>query len=251
MLIQSKFLAGLIIFESSKISSTVQAFLDGRQALNLPLELGMTPFIVNHPQTGRTMMTTFVWSGEDKEAGKQWLEKIQTLAAVVAHTVTDIDSVTWLQALSAFTPYGVWGGDKTVSIPKFSESTTKIITDHLEQMPFDGATCLCIHELAGASASKTPSSCFGHREPHFMLELIGSTVDLANMKASQTWIAGFHEELRASSEALKGEYVSLSTPGDVPVSDMYADNWEFLLQLKEKHDPEGVFDLAVPRLRET
>ena len=154
---------------------------------------------------GRTMTTTFVWSGEDKEAGKQWLEKIQTLAAVVAHTVTDIDSVAWLQTLSAFVPYGVCGGDKTVSIPKFSESTTKIITDHLEQMPFDGATCLCIHELAGASASKTPSSCFGHREPHFVLELSGATVDLANLIASHTWVAGFREEFRAWAKGVKRE----------------------------------------------
>jgi hypothetical protein len=210
----------------------------------------MSTLVMNHPQMGRILAISFVWSSEDKDTGMEWVNRVQGLAPAIMHTVAETGPAAWLEVVNALCPYGVWGGDRTVSLPRLSETAAKIIGKHVEKMPSDVANGLCIHELTGPSAKKNPSSCFGAREPHFMLELIGSTLDPSNMDGSQAWIAGFHKELSECGEALKGAYVSLSKPGDCPVSDCFGDDWEFLLGLKRTHDPEGVFSLAVPRLSE-
>lgn len=192
----------------------------------------------------------FVWSSEDKDAGMEWLNRIQALGPAIMHTVTEVGTSAWMDVVKAFVPYGVWGGDRTVSLRALPESTAKIIGKHLEKMPSDAANGFVIHDLKGPSATKTPSSSFGAREPHYMLELISSTLDPANMEGSQEWIAGMHKELSQCGEALKGAYVSLSMPGDCPVSDCFGEHFDFLHELKRKYDPEGVFKLAVPRLNE-
>jgi hypothetical protein len=216
--------------------------------MNPPSSLGLTPFVVNHPQLGRTMLAIFVWLSDDKKAGMEWLDRTCALGPVISNTVTEIKVTTLMEMNGAIIPYGVWGGDRTVSVRSISESTAKIIAKQVEKMPSDGSNGFAIHELHGPSSEVDDSSVFGGREPHYMLELIGSVIDKANMEGSQNWITEFYGELKRTAETMKFEYLSLSKPGDVLVSDIFGSNWEFLMDLKRRHDPEGVFDMAVPRL---
>lgn len=216
--------------------------------MNAPSSLGLTPIVANHPQLGRTMLVSFVWSSNDKEAGMEWLGRICALGSVISNTVAEIKITAWMEMVQAVAPSGVWGGDSTVNLRTLSESTAKIIAKHIEKMPSDGSNGFVIHELRGPSAKSDDSSVFGAREPHYMLELIGSVLDKANMEGSQNWITEFHGELKKTGETMKVEYLALSKPGDALVSDCFGSNWEFLMDLKRKCDPEGVFDMAVPRL---
>ena len=216
--------------------------------MNPPSSLGVTPFVLNHPQLGRTMIVNFLWPSDDKETGMEWLGRICALGPVISNTVTEMKITALTEMNQAMVPYGVWGGDRTVSLRTVSESTAKIIGTHVEKMPSDGANGFVIHEVRGPSSKVDDSSVFGIREPHYMLELIGSVLDKANMEGSQNWITEFYRELKRTGETMKFEYLSLSKPGDVLVSDVFGSNWEFLMDLKRKHDPEGVFDMAVPRL---
>lgn len=216
--------------------------------MNAPSSLGLTPIVANHPQLGRTMLVSFVWSSNDTEAGMEWLGRICALGSVISNTVAEIKITAWMEMVQAVAPSGVWGGDSTVNLRTLSESTAKIIAKHIEKMPSDGSNGIVIHELRGPSAKNDDSSVFGAREPHYMLELIGSVLDKANMEGSQNWITEFHGELKKTGETMKVEYLALSKPGDALVSDCFGSNWEFLMDLKRKCDPEGVFDMAVPRL---
>jgi hypothetical protein len=210
----------------------------------------MSTLVINHPHMGRTLAVSFVWSSEDKDAGMEWANRIKALGPVIMDTVAEIGAFAWMEVVKSLAPYGVWGGDKTVTLSTLSENAAQIVGKHLEKMPSDGANGLVIHDLRGPSATKTPSSCFGGREPHYVLELIGSVIDPANMEGSQAWIKGLRDDLSQCGEAIKWEYFALSKPGDCRVSDCFVGDWEFLLELKRKHDPEGVFNLAVPRLSE-
>lgn len=216
--------------------------------MNPPSSLGLSPFVINHPQLGRTMAVNFLWPSDDKETGMEWLGRICALGPVISNTVTEMKITALMEMNQAMVPYGVWGGDRTVSLRTVSESTAKIIAKHVEKMPSDGSNGFVIHELHGPSSKVDDSSVFGIREPHYVLELIGTVIDKANMEGSQNWITEFYRELKRTGETMKFEYLPLSKPGDVLVSDIFGSNWEFLMDLKRKHDPEGVFDMAVPRL---
>lgn len=117
-------------------------------------------------------------------------------------------------------------------------------------MPVDHGTGFLVHELREPSAESHSGSFFVSRQPHFALELIGSVVDEKNLATSQEWVIAMSAELSQTDEVIEGTYVSLTGRDDNPLSKTYNSEWETLLQLKKKYDPERVFDLAVPRLNE-
>ena len=156
----------------------------------------------------------------------------------------------WITESSATVSSNVYGGEKTVSVRKLSEQVNKIIGKNLEKMPSDSGTAFSIQECRGPSAVPNLGSVFAPRVPHFVIELIGSTVNPANLNASQAWAANFREELLQVSHdnLLPGTYIALTKPGDTPLSKIYGPNYRTLLALKREFDPNDVFNLAVPRL---
>jgi hypothetical protein len=229
-----------------------QSFMASGQ---LPRAAAVQPFLVNHPQMGRTILVVFVWSSPDHSQGKEVLEKLLALAPVAAQTVAETSLTDWLKLIESFCPYGVFGGDKGISFRKVTPKVLAIISRYLENMPPDPATALSIHLLYGSSPSATEDdlrigSCFNPeaRQDHIMLELIGSTTDQSRLPQSQKWIKDMYAELKESGEAMEGTYVSLANPEDLSLDKIYGAEWQNLLQLKAKLDPRGIFKNAVPRM---
>lgn len=241
----------MLIFAPGDIGVKFQSYMKGFQALDPPAHLGSQAMVINHPEFGRTMAVSFVWSSDDKEAGKAVLKRMESLGPVVMTTVAEIAPSAWQSVVESVVAMEAYADLRTVSLPTLSESTTKMISKHLEQMPSDIGGGFVTHENSGVSAKATPSSCFGARPKHYMLELIGSVVDKENEQEFQAWAKGLHEELAGGGEACKFEYISLTKPGDVQESDCYGEeDWEFIKELKRKYDPRGVFNTAIPRLGE-
>lgn len=259
--INLQLLAGLLILDSSKkgVSRTFADFMTGFQSLQapgqFPLPATAQPLIVNHPQMGQTILVTFVWSSPDHVQGKQVLERLLAVAPVAMQTVTETNVTDWLKLLESFCPYGVFGGDKGISFRQLNPNTLEIIGRHLERMPSDPAAALSVHMLSRFSPSATNpdlgmGSCFNPeaREEHVMLELIGSAVDQSRLPQSQKWIKDMYDELKESGEAMDETYVALASPEDMTLDKVYGTEWEGLLELKAKLDPDGVFKNAIPKI---
>jgi hypothetical protein len=244
---------------SKGIAQTFEDFMTGFQELQasgeFPPALHIQPLVINHPEFGRTFMLTYVWASPDHVEGHQHLETIIKLSPVIMNTVSEINPPAWTELFGSFIPSGVWGGGRAVSLRKLSSKVLGIIGRKLENMPSDGATGFSVHYLSGDSPSVTnksfaSSSTFSPeaRQEHFVLEILGGTIDPAKAEESQTWMTELQHDLRASGETMKGTYVSLATPRDFELEDIYAEKWEVLRNLKEKFDPEGIFRYAVPQL---
>lgn len=260
-MINSQLLAGLIVLDSSTkgVAKTFADFMTDFQSFHAsgqcPPPASVQPGIVNHPQTGQTVLITFVWSSSDHPRGKQFLEKLLTLAPVAMENVAETSVPDWLKVLEAFCPYGVVGGGKGMSFRQLTPKVLTIIGRHLAKMPSDPATAFYVHQLSRSSPSATDvdlraRSCFNPeaRQEHFVLELIGTTLDQSRLPQSQKWIKNMYDELKASGEAMDGSYISVTPPEDTCLDKIYGGEWEGLLDLKRKLDPEGVFKNAVPRM---
>lgn len=200
-------------------------------------------------------MITFIWSSPDHVQGKEVLEKLLKLAPVVMDTVAETSVTDWLKLLESFCPYGVFGDDKGISFNQLTPNILEIIGRHIEKMPSDRGTAFSIHLLNRSSPSATDGqlgvgSCFNPeaRQEHFMLELIGSVIDQSRLPESQKWIREMYDELEGSGEAMEGTYVGLASPEDMSLDKIYGSEWQNLLELKMKLDPQGIFKNAVPRM---
>jgi hypothetical protein len=85
-----------------------------------------------------------------------------------------------------------------------------------------------------------------------MVGFIGTAIEQENAKTSLDWAARAVSEIPETDPGniLPGTYISLDPEGATPLSKIYSANYGSLLALKQEHDPEHVFKLAIPASKE-
>jgi len=112
-----------------------------------------------------------------------------------------------------------------------------------------------IHDMRGAALKRDSGSVFGVRDPHFLLEILGGAVMKQNKEQAVNWSTSLWQDLEHvdPGNLLPSTYISLDRPSESPghaaLSKIFGSNDQEVLKLKEEYDPENVFDLAVPKLR--
>lgn len=241
------------MFDSVDIASAFQSFTKAYNNLwanGVPSELGVQPVVFNMSGYGRQFGVIVVWSSPDTELGQTYLDKVATLGKETMRTVSEMTVPEWMENNSGLVPYGVYGYNTSVSVRKVTDEIAEVIGKNLAKMPSDLSTMFAWHELRGPSTNPHEDSVFGAREPHYVLELLGTVADPANLNSSNTWITAFREELRQCKDVLTGDYISLTRPSDNTLDGLYGSRLGTIYTLKDKYDPKGVFNLAVPRLYE-
>ena len=191
-----------------------------------------------------------VSSAADLNTSKPFIDQILALGQPIVNSVAELTIPQYVASLRNNINYGVYGETRTVTVQSFSNNVTAITAKYVSQLPSDPSTLWYVHRLRGPSARPDPTSCFGTRESHWMVEIIGNVVNQSDTTASQAWTDAFYDELAGSDETLIQTYIALTRPGDNPTINSYGAHWDRLVSLKRKFDPWNVFNLAVPRLTE-
>ena len=242
----------MIIYDSTDITATAQNFSYGYQKLStegLPPALCVQQLVMNSPH-GKIFATAFIWGSDDHETGQAYLTKITALGNVVVNTVAPNTVAGFLQILETAVPPSAYGSIETISIRELTPEAISVIARNVEKMPSASGTGFSIHELRGPSAASNPASIFGSREPHMMLEIIKTVAEQMDLKRTEDWADTFISELRKMDpeNILPGTYISLTRPGSNSFENIFGSNYEPLLEMKRKYDPEGTFGLAQPEL---
>ena len=249
-------LAGNLIFKAGNLADTLKRYYTAVQGGfdPFPPELQIQPAVVNHPPSGKIILLLFLWSSSDIDRGLRVLQQLLSMIPEVEiNTVRETKMADFIAESAAFVPAGVYGYDQTVSFGKFDGDILDTIGKHAELMPNDPSTMLSFHELLSSSPSANSSidrnSVFPANTTHTVVEIIGSVVDQSNEERSHNWAVHCRERLRATGKAMERTYVSLTPTYDRSLQQVYGKKWDELKRLKAKFDPQGVFDLAVPRIR--
>ena len=242
----------MIIYDSTDIAATAQNFSSGYQKLKsegLPPALYAAPLVMNSPQ-GKLFTCAFIWGSDDHETGQAYLAKIAALGKVVMNTTGPNTITGYLKFLKTVVPQNAYGSVETISIRELNPEAVAVIARNLEKMPSVDGASFFIHELRGPSAAPNPESVFGSREPHMVLEIIKTVVEQTDLKRAEDWVDTFIGELRGMDPGniLPGTYISVTRPGSNSFENMFGSNYETLLEMKRKYDPEGTFDLAQPEV---
>ena len=258
MLTLRQILCGVIIFDSQDIISAYEKFNVGYQRHiedgAIPLELDAQQFIGNSSQ-GKALTVSIVWSSDDHEAGRASIAKIEALGTVVLNTIQSKTRAEYVSEMVLQLPPVMYGTCRTISVRKWTTKTTEILSRGIQRMPSIVGTAFTLHELRGPSAAPNPDSVFAAREPHIMLEIISLVDKEENSKESEEWGISLRDEIlqKDPENVLPGTYISVTPPGEVPLRKIYGPdaNYQNLLDLKKKYDPQNVFSLAVPKLLES
>lgn len=218
------------------------------QKEGIPSAFGAQIAVANLPELGRCLISTFVWASPDHEAGRAYFERFKGLATPIMVVISEMSPPQWMDMAKSFGTYGVYNGIKSLNISELSDKYLDIFAKNSASMPSAGATLVFMHQLHGKATEQHDESCFPTRQPHFVLEILGSTKEEELKEASMKWSKCFYEELKDSGVAMKGGYAALVHPADITPESCYGNNWAKLRGLKHKYDPTNVFKGAVPQM---
>jgi hypothetical protein len=216
----------------------------------IPRELGLDVGVCNVPNAGKALFCSFLWGSSDFEAGNAALERMNALGQIYMNTVKEMTVPAWLKAQSDATPpYGVYApaGPANIIVPSFGKNICDVLVEYTASIPANPATLWVEHHVHGAALDEANAkkSCFGYRQRHVMIEIVGTSALADTAKESGDWATAMYREARAVPSALRGGYIVLAGRDVEPKACFPGGKWEKLQILKKKVDPANVFTFNV------
>lgn len=241
------------MYDSSDINTAWATFTQMYQKLEdekvIPDSLSLHPFGTQLPGIGKVLLVATTWVGQDREEGERWTEKIASLGNCVIKLSKPTTLLSYCEENERLVARGSLGRVHTISIARYTPKTAAILAKYTASIPGDGVI-ISDHILRAPKPNE--DSVFGNRAAHHVLEFCSLPADPSlERKADLLARAALRDLLENEPEnVVLSRYVSLVDEGDTDMRAVYGPNYDALLALKEKYDPDNVFKYAVPRLLE-
>jgi FAD/FMN-containing dehydrogenase len=137
-------------------------------------------------------------------------------------------------------PRGALNYWKTAYLEDLTPEAISVLVAAYDDVP-SPMSCIVIEYLHGAVTQVAPdATAFPHRAPGFSVLLLGQWTDPRDNDTNIGWTRDAFEALRPF--ARPGHYVNYLSADDAGlVRDAYANNWERLVSIKRRYDPDNIF----------
>jgi FAD/FMN-containing dehydrogenase len=181
------------------------------------------------------------YSGEIS-AGEALVAPLRNAGTPAADLISPMPYWVMNTLLDAGYPKGARNYWRSAFLKELDEEVLGTLVDAYERVP-SPMTGIVIENFHGAISRVDPTAtAFPHREPGFNLVITGEWLDAADDDANIGWI----RETFAALEPYLGGAVYMNYLGDEDsqrVRAAYGPNWERLVALKRRWDPDNVFHL--------
>jgi hypothetical protein len=143
--------------------------------------------------------------------------------------------------LDAGYPRGARNYWRSAFLKELNEDVLGVLLDAFERVPSPMTSILIENFHGAATRVDATATAYAHREPGYNLALTGEWLDPADDDANIDWIRGTFEAVANYT----ADDVFLNYLGDEGerVRAAYGPNWERLVTLKRRWDPDNVFRL--------
>ena len=126
-----------------------------------------------------------------------------------------------------------------------SDEAIEAVVDHGTPVP-NQSSVVSVLRLGGAVGRvDTDATAFAHRDADYYVYAPAQWDETAHDDEMVAWVEAFHEAL--APHATGGEYVNNQTAsGPERARAAYGDNFDRLVEVKRRWDPEGLFDATQP-----
>lgn len=183
-------------------------------------------------------------------AGEQAIAPLRTFGDLLVDQVQPITYNELIHGSDVFTPAGRHYYLQTRSLPGFQAETIEALIEPGLPLPSPFSTINIHHFHGAASRVGTSETAFALRQDHLMVELIAAwePQSLDDEQRHLQWAQRVSQAL--APYAFKGGYINLLDQAEqerVPLA--FGSNYERLVDLKRKYDPDDVFDSTVGHLK--
>ena len=137
-------------------------------------------------------------------------------------------------------PKGALNYWKSAFLPDLTDAAIETLVDSYKRCPSPMSFCV-LEAVNGAVTRVAPTAtAFPHRSRGFNLLLLGQWVDPAQTDVNIAWVRETFDAMRPHISAGRyGNYLSGDDANEV--AGVYGQNWDRLLAIKQRHDPDNVF----------
>jgi FAD binding domain/Berberine and berberine like len=242
-------LAGLLLYPLDQASAVLRYY--GEFIQTAPDELTVQHGFIQMPDGKPVLFLSPVYCGPLEE-GERVLTPLRAFGKPLADQIQPVAYDVLIDALNALFPKGRHYFIQTQSLEGLRAETIDLLVDLAQQFssPFSAVS---VHHFHGvASRVAVSETAFALRQDHQMVELVAGW-EPRSSEADQRHVEWARRGAGAlASYALPGGYVNLLDEGAeqrVPLA--FGPNYERLLTLKRRYDPEDLFHSTIGHIRPT
>ena len=241
-------LSGLIVFPFDQAKSVITQYRDF--ALTMPDDLNVWlvtrqappfPFLPEDVQGTEVVLLAVFYAG-DVEEGQKLIEPLRTFGTPVGEFIGAQPYTDWQQAFDPLLTPGARNYWKSHNFAELSDGAVNVIIEYAGKLP--SPQCEIFIAAMGGQTSRVAAdaTAYFHRDANFVLNVHGRWEDAADDEKCIAWAREFFD--KSAPFATGGVYVNFLTEEETDrVSAAYGSNYERMVELKKKFDPDNMFRL--------
>ncbi len=243
-----KVLAGLIAYPQTEAKEVLTFYRDFMQTA--PEELTLYANLLTSPDGFPLIALAGMYCG-DLEKGEEVIKPIRTFKTPLADMMAPQPYTQMQTMLDAPFPHGNRYYWKSTFLKELSDEAIDAIISNVAAIPSPHSCAIL--EMYGGAAAREPvgGTSYPHRQAEFDLVIISNWPDSKDDEKNIHWTRSLFEDMQQFSS--NRVYVNaLGKEGQDRVKEAYGINYERLLALKMKYDPQNLFHLNqnIPPLKE-
>ncbi len=204
-----------------------------------PDELTVNASLTTGPDGHPVIILDACYCGDDLAEGERVLAPLRTFGPPLVDLIRPMSVLESTMLLDSFSPPGRCHAYHAEALPYLSDEAldTALAFGSARPSPFSNVVFYQIH---GAAMRVDPAAtAFALRHDHYILEMIAQWVE-GQAQPYIEWVQRFEGAIKPFAE--EGVYVNfLTDEGEARVRASYGANYERLVQIKNRYDPENFF----------
>ena len=232
-------LGGSLAFPLTDAAAVIDAYR--RLAKEAPDELGVQCGLLS-PDRSTKVAAIVVCHCGDLDQAEADIQSVRQLGTPLVDAIGPRPYVDQNRQIDESFPPGALNYWKSAFFTDLSDDAARTLIDQFELCP--SPMTFCVLESMGGAASRVASTAtaYPHREPGHNLLILSQWADPADTEPNIAWTRETFEALRP--HMANRRYVNYLSADDAGYTrDAYGSNYERLVELKRRYDPDNIFHL--------
>jgi hypothetical protein len=213
-----------------------------RLAKEAPDELGVQCGLLTGPDASSKVAAIVVCHCGDLDQAEVDIRSVRELGQPMLDGIARRSYVDQNSRIDGSFPPGALNYWKSAFFTELTDAAARVLIDRFEQCP--SPMSACVLESMGGAASRiaTTATAYPHREPGHNLLILSQWTDPAETEPNIAWTRETFEALQP--HMANRRYVNYLSADDAGYSrDAYGSNYDRLIELKRRYDPDNIFHL--------
>jgi FAD/FMN-containing dehydrogenase len=234
-------LGGLVAYPQSEALPAFAAYQE--VTADAPDELASYFLLVHAPDgSGNKIIAMPVCHSGELAAGEALVQPLRTVGTPALDAIGPMPYPVMNTLIDGGFPKGARNYWKSAFFKELSEEVIGLLLDAYQRVP-SAMTGIVIEQFHGAITRVDPTAtAYPHREPGYNMVLAGEWLDPSDDEANIAWVRSTFDALRPhTADAVYVNYLAVDEPDRIRAA--YGPNWDRLVALKRRWDPDNVFHL--------